>query len=57
MNIIQYTSALLVAFSLVFGGQAEAKHAHEKTRARVLKEISQNASHQTQYSKVKKAHL
>lgn len=50
MNIIHYTFALLMAFSLVFGGQAEAKHASEKTRSRILKEISQNASHKTNYS-------
>lgn len=40
MNIFQYTFALLMAFSLVFAGEAEAKHAGKKTRARVMKEIS-----------------
>jgi hypothetical protein len=56
MNIIQYTSALLIAFSLVFAGQAEAgkgKRASEKTRSRVLKEISKNNSQKTKSSKVK----
>lgn len=47
MNIIQYTFALLMAFSLVVAGQAEAKHGSEKTRSRVLKEISQNTSYKT----------
>lgn len=42
MNIIKYTLGLMMAFSLVFAGQAEAKHAHEKTRKRVLQEISKN---------------
>lgn len=40
MNIIHYTFALLMAFSLVFAGEVEAKHGSEKARSRVLKEIS-----------------
>ena len=52
MNIIQYVCALVMAFSLTFAGQAEAKHASEKTRSRVLKEISKNNSQQMKYSKV-----
>lgn len=42
MNIIKYTLGLMMAFSLVFAGHVEAKHAHEKTRNRVLQEISKN---------------
>jgi len=55
MNKTQYTFVFLMAFSLVFAGQAEAKHAAEKTRARVLKEISsRNMSYNAEYSTTKK---
>lgn len=47
MKIIQYTCALLMAFSLVCAGQVEAKHGSEQARSRVLKQISKNES---QYS-------
>lgn len=46
MNIIHYTFALLMAFSLVFMEQAEAKqHGSKQARSRVLKEINKNTSH------------
>lgn len=41
MNIIQYTLAFMMAFSLIFAGEAESKHSSEKTRNRILKEINQ----------------
>lgn len=45
MNIVQYTVVLLMAFSLVFAEQAEAKqHSSQKTRSRVLKEISKKTT-------------
>lgn len=42
MDIKQYIFALLVAFSLAFAGEAEAKgkHGSQQARSRVLKEIS-----------------
>ena len=57
MNIIQYTIVLLMAFSLVFIGQVEAKHAGDKTRSRVLKEMSKKMSYKTKNSTVKKIKL
>jgi hypothetical protein len=58
MSIIQYTFALLMAFTLVFAGQAAAapgKHSSEKTRSRILKEISEHTSHKTKCLTVKDA--
>ncbi len=47
MNIMQYIAALLMTFSLVFVGQVEAKHGSQKTRSRVLKEISKHTSYKS----------
>ncbi len=57
MNIVKYKFILIMAFSLVFvGGEAEAKgkHASEKARSRVLKEVSKHSSYKTKSSTVKK---
>jgi len=53
MNFIQYPFAILMAFSLVFVVEAEAKHGSEKARSRVLKEISKNESLKTKSAIVK----
>ncbi len=54
MNITRYTVVLLTAFSLVFAGQAEAKHGSKQARSRVLKEMSKTTSLKATYSTVKK---
>lgn len=53
MSIIKYPFVLVMAFSLVFmGGEAEAKgkHGSDKTRSRVLKEMSsRHGSYKTRH--------
>lgn len=57
MNIMQYTLSLIMVFTLVFAGHAEAKgkHGSEKARSRVMKEISQKVSPKVKSSTVKEA--
>lgn len=39
MKVVYYTLSLLVALSFFVAGEAQAKHASEKARSRVLKEL------------------
>lgn len=52
MKVTQYTYALLVVFSLVFVGEAEAKqHGSKQARSRVLKEMNNKGSSKLEKSK------
>ncbi|MFI0434339.1 MAG: hypothetical protein ACH350_01250 [Parachlamydiaceae bacterium] len=43
----QYLFALLTAFSFVFAAEVQGKHAAEKTRSRVLNEMSKSTRYQS----------